>query len=131
NGVEDATSVKSMKALDSKLQKLYGIQTIKYKGAMGHTYYVNSLANIIAQEMANPQVWPHLSFYPEEKFNNLSEARQFSQWLYEVPDEQVGPMLCIGMMDYYTFEPVMLTTGDICMPHHWYMHRGRYYAQCW
>lgn len=49
NGVEDATSVKSMKALDSKLQKLYGIQTIKYKGAMGHTYYVNSLADIIAQ----------------------------------------------------------------------------------
>ncbi|KAJ3859097.1 hypothetical protein EV359DRAFT_68458 [Lentinula novae-zelandiae] len=131
NGVEDATSVKSMKALDSKLQKLYGIQTIKYKGAMGHTYYVNSLADIIAQKMANPQVRPHLSFYPEEKSNNLSEAWQFSQWFYEVPDEQVGPMLCIGMIDYYTFEPVMLTTGNICMPHRWYMHGGRYYAHCW
>lgn len=81
--------------------------------------------------MANPQVRPHLSFYPEEKSDNLSEARQFSQWLYEVPDEQVGPMLRIGMMDYYTFEPVMLTTGDICMPHRWYMHGGRYYAHCW
>ncbi|KAF9062576.1 hypothetical protein BDP27DRAFT_1190932, partial [Rhodocollybia butyracea] len=49
NGVEDIFSVKTTKELDTRLQKLYGIQTFKYKGAFGHTYYVNSLADIISQ----------------------------------------------------------------------------------
>ncbi|KAJ4482870.1 hypothetical protein C8J55DRAFT_559698 [Lentinula edodes] len=40
NGVEDATSVKTMKELDTKLQKLYGIQTYKYKGAVKIMYTV-------------------------------------------------------------------------------------------
>lgn len=49
NGIQDATSVKTMKDLDAKLQGLYGIQTFEYKGAFGHTYYVNSLADIVSQ----------------------------------------------------------------------------------
>lgn len=48
-GVDDTPSVKRMNDVDKKLQALYGIQTIKYKGALGHTYYTNSLADIISQ----------------------------------------------------------------------------------
>lgn len=48
-GVDDTPSVKRMAEVDRKLQLLYGIQTIKYKGALGHTYYTNSLADIISQ----------------------------------------------------------------------------------
>ncbi|KAJ3845757.1 hypothetical protein EV368DRAFT_70453 [Lentinula lateritia] len=87
NGIEDATSVKTMKDLDTKLQKLYGIQTYKYKGAFGHLYY----------EMCNPQVRNHLSFYPEDcGAENLSEAWQFARWLHEIPDDELGPMVRLG-----------------------------------
>ena len=49
NDVDDVPSVKSMQTLNEMLQKMCGIDSIKYKGALGHTYYVNSLAQIIAQ----------------------------------------------------------------------------------
>ncbi|KAJ3803822.1 hypothetical protein EV368DRAFT_20944, partial [Lentinula lateritia] len=109
NGVKDATSVKTMKELDTKLQMLYGIQTFKYKGAFGHLYYVNSLADILSQEMCNPQVRDNLSFYPEDcKAKNVSEARQCARWLNEIPDEELGPMIRVGTQGYYIFEPTML-----------------------
>lgn len=49
NSVDDVPSVKSMQELNAILQKLCGIQSIPYDGALGHKYYVNSLAQIIAQ----------------------------------------------------------------------------------
>ncbi|KAJ4464148.1 hypothetical protein C8R41DRAFT_739929, partial [Lentinula lateritia] len=132
NGVQDATSVKTMKDLDAKLQTLYGIQTFKYKGAFGHLYYVNSLADIISQEICNPQVRDKLSFYPEDcAAKNVSEARQFSRWLNEIPDDEIGPMARIGEQDYYIFEPTMLRSEQVCIPHRWFMRQGRFYARCW
>ncbi|KAJ4465765.1 hypothetical protein C8J55DRAFT_405138, partial [Lentinula edodes] len=135
NGIEDATSVKTMKELNTKLQNLYGIQTYKYKGAFGHFYYVNSLADIISQ-MSNSQVRNHLSFYPEDRGGeNLSEARQFARWLHEIPDEELGPMVRLGPTDrsndYYVFEPAMLRSGVMCMPHRWFKRQEKFYARCW
>ncbi|KAJ3715764.1 hypothetical protein C8R42DRAFT_704476 [Lentinula raphanica] len=124
NGVADATSVKTMKDLDTRLQQLYGIQTFKYKGAFGHIYYVNSLADIISQEMCNPNVRPHLSFYPED-------SRQFDRWLNEIPDNELGPMARIHGTDYYIFEPTMFRDGSVYMPHRWFRRMGRLYARCW
>ncbi|KAJ3890860.1 hypothetical protein GG344DRAFT_48586, partial [Lentinula edodes] len=104
NGIEDATSVKTMKELDTKLQNLYGIQTFKYKGAFGHLYY----------EMSNPQ---------------------FARWLHEIPDEELGPMVRLGPTgrsnDYYIFEPAMLRSGAMCMPHRWFKRQEKFYARCW
>jgi hypothetical protein len=56
NNVDDVPSVKSMQTLNAMLQKMCGIDSIKYKGALGHTYYVNSLAQIIAQVCHNIQI---------------------------------------------------------------------------
>ncbi|KAJ3805860.1 hypothetical protein F5876DRAFT_81326 [Lentinula aff. lateritia] len=132
NGVQDATSVKSMKDLDAKLQSLYGIQTYEYKGAFGHTYYVNSLADIISQEMCNPHVRPHLEFYPEDcNGKNVSEARQSSRMLNEIPDEELGPMVRLGPYDFYIFEPAKLRSGVICMPHRWFKRDDQFFARCW
>lgn len=49
NNVDDVPSVASMMELNSMLQKLCGIESIAYDGALGHRYYVNSLSQIIAQ----------------------------------------------------------------------------------
>ena len=42
-----------MQTLNAMLQKMCGVDSIKYKGALGHTYYVNNLAQIIAQVRIN------------------------------------------------------------------------------
>jgi hypothetical protein len=49
NDVDEVPSVKSMQTLNAMLQKMCGVDSIKYKGALGHTYYVNSLSQIIVQ----------------------------------------------------------------------------------
>lgn len=149
NQVDDVPSVKTMQSMNAMLQKLCGIDTIPYKGALGHKYYVNNLSQIIAQvrqfpseactehstkptqEMANPRVRPHLAFYPEDAGQRLSEARQAARWLHEAPGDQLMPMARIGSKDFYVYEPAMLTDGSICMPSRWFLRGGTLFAKCW
>ncbi|KAJ7328003.1 hypothetical protein DFH08DRAFT_967771 [Mycena albidolilacea] len=120
NNVDDVPSVKSMQELNAMLQKLCGIETIGYDGALGHKYYVNSLGQIISQEMSNPKVRPHLEFYPEDTGKLLEQARQGKCWLEEMPSFQTTPMTRIGDQDYFIYEPAMLDDGKFCVPHHWF-----------
>jgi hypothetical protein len=43
-----------MKEIDTALQNSCGIQTTRYAGALGHIYYANDLAGIIAQVLFLP-----------------------------------------------------------------------------
>ncbi|KAK7032978.1 hypothetical protein R3P38DRAFT_3313080 [Favolaschia claudopus] len=133
NEVDDVPSIKQMQKINLALQKVCGIETIAYDGALGHKYFVNSLAQIIAQEMANPRVRPHLHFYPEDSGQKLSEARQGQRWLNEIPDEQTTPMVRISGNDYYIYEPAMLDSGsaECCIPIRWFSRGGQFFAKCW
>ncbi|KAK7029116.1 hypothetical protein R3P38DRAFT_2524834 [Favolaschia claudopus] len=131
NNVDDAPSVKSMQTINLALQKICGIDSIAYDGALGHKYFVNSLSQIIAQEMANPKVRPHLHFYPEDSGPKLSEARQGDRWLRELPDDRITPMARILGKDFYIHEPAILTDGRAVIPVRWFMKDGQLYARCW
>ncbi|KAL0567238.1 hypothetical protein V5O48_014753 [Marasmius crinis-equi] len=140
NGIQNVPSTKTMKEFNANLQKLFGIQTYKYQGAFGHVYYVNSFADIISQEMSNPKVRPHLSFYPEDSGDYLGEARQGARWLKEMEDDELTPMVRVGTgaaaRDYYIFEPALLRDNrGIWMPHRWHTKRkGQatvFVGRCW
>ncbi|KAJ7923558.1 hypothetical protein B0H13DRAFT_1707124 [Mycena leptocephala] len=131
NQVDDVPSVKAMQHLNAALQKMCGIDSIAYNGALGHKYYVNSLPQIIAQEMANPNVRPHLSFYPEDSGPKLSEARQGERWLKELPDTQTTPMVRIADKDFFIHEPAMLRDGTCCIPTRWFTKDDQFFANCW
>lgn len=49
NGAKDMPSERQMRDTDKLLQRLCGIETIDYIGAMGNRFSVNSLAQMIAQ----------------------------------------------------------------------------------
>jgi hypothetical protein len=55
NNVDDVPSIKQMQKINLALQKVCGIETISYNGALGHKYFVNNLAQIIAQ--VGPMCW--------------------------------------------------------------------------
>ncbi|TFK20454.1 hypothetical protein FA15DRAFT_546087, partial [Coprinopsis marcescibilis] len=101
-------STRSMKRVEQMLQKLCGIPTLRYKGALGNVYYVNDMHRIIAQEFANPCVRPHLHLFPEERKEGLSEARHFSQWRKELDPDLLTPMVRVGAQDFYTLEPTLV-----------------------
>ncbi|CAK5274493.1 unnamed protein product [Mycena citricolor] len=136
NNVPDVPSIKQMQRLDLALQKLCGIETIAYNGALGHKYFVNNLAQIIAQEMANPKVRSHLSFYPEDAGQRLSEARQGDRWLHELPDDQTTPMIRQQDHDYYIYEPCMASSAidglqQYIIPVRFFTRNGCMFAKCW
>ncbi|KAF9232535.1 hypothetical protein BU15DRAFT_90631 [Melanogaster broomeanus] len=102
-GVDDVLLTRVLKDLDESLQH----QTL------GHVYYANHLPSIIAQEMANPRVRPHLHHYPEDAGQHLSQPWQASRWRHEIDPTLATPMIRIDHQDFYVFEPAKLKDGRI------------------
>ncbi|KAF8486509.1 hypothetical protein JB92DRAFT_3085578 [Gautieria morchelliformis] len=130
NGMDDVPSVKAQKLVNASIQHLCGIDTVKYNGATGHKFYVNNLAQLIAQ-MANPRVQPHLHFYPEDTSPHLSEARQAHRWLSEVDGDLLTLMVRHGSQEFFTFEPALLKDQSAVMPFRWFGHGRQMFAKAW
>lgn len=124
NGVKQVPSVGQVKTSRKKLEELYGIGQRKYIGTLGHTYYVNNFAKILAQEMANPQVRPYLHFFPEDGGDFMSEARHGRKWLRDVDPDLLTPMVRVDGVDYYVFEPALLKNHHAFMPERIITKRG-------
>ncbi|KAI6148028.1 hypothetical protein BKA82DRAFT_151609, partial [Pisolithus tinctorius] len=119
-GVDNIPSTRTLKDLDNSLQSQYGIPSVRYQGSLGHVYYVNHLPSIIAQEMANPWIRPHICHYPEDAGGRLEQAWQASRWLHEIDPSIATPMIRKGQQDFYVFELTKLTDGTMVIPERWY-----------
>ncbi|KIK29909.1 hypothetical protein PISMIDRAFT_6633 [Pisolithus microcarpus 441] len=120
SGIDSVPSTRLLKDIDSLLQSQYRIPTVHYEGALGHIYYVNHLPSIIAQEMANPHIYPHICHYPEDAAGRLDQPWQASRWLYEIEPTITTPMIRKGWQDFYIFELTKLTDGMMVVPECWY-----------
>ncbi|KAJ6631547.1 hypothetical protein B0H10DRAFT_1772594, partial [Mycena sp. CBHHK59/15] len=130
-GLKDLPSDRVMDDIDKSLQKMCGVQSIRYSGKLGHVYYVNDLAAIIAQEMANPSVRKNLHFIPEDTKPSLSQAWQASRWLQELDSDLTTPMIREHNQDFYINEPTVLSNGAVCMPTRWFKRDGKIFARAW
>ncbi|KAF5367924.1 hypothetical protein D9758_004368 [Tetrapyrgos nigripes] len=119
NGVNHVPSLESRKHVQKMLDAICGIRTIRYNGALGHIYYVNSLADIISREMSNPQVRKKLSFYPQNACGKVDSAKNALRWLQELDPGLTTPMIRVQNQDFYLFEPCRLTDGRYCIPYRW------------
>ncbi|KIY48737.1 hypothetical protein FISHEDRAFT_42751, partial [Fistulina hepatica ATCC 64428] len=135
NGVDDVPTPSSLKRTHVALQKICGVRTLRYDGVLGNPYYVNSLGDLIAQEMSNPRVRPYLHFYPEDAGVHLSEARQADRWLRELDNDALTPMAELHGHRFFTYELAKLTSGEFCMPVRWFTRRigseMQLFAKCW
>ncbi|KAJ7764528.1 hypothetical protein DFH07DRAFT_376904 [Mycena maculata] len=130
-GLRDLPSDRVMDDIDKALQPLCGIQSVRYSGKLGHIYYVNDLAAIIAQEMANPSVREKLHFYPEDSDPSLSQAWQAGRWREELDSDLTTPMIRIKTQDFFIHEPTVLRDGTVCMPTRWFERGNQQWAQVW
>ena len=48
-GVDNRPSLFVLKTIDTMLQAMCGIGSIRHKGPLGHVYYLNDLAALLAQ----------------------------------------------------------------------------------
>ncbi|KAI9067152.1 hypothetical protein FKP32DRAFT_1684097 [Trametes sanguinea] len=119
-GIDERPSLFVLKTIDKMLQSHCGIESIRFHGPLGHVYYVNDMAAIIAQEMANPRVRPYLRFLPQDCGQNMSEAWHASRWLRELSPEIATPMVRVFELDFYVYEPAKLLDGRVVVPRRWY-----------
>lgn len=131
NNVDNVPSVRSIKIIKDTIHRLCGIRSIPYDGALGHRFYVNSLSDIIRQEMMNPRVRPLLHFYPEDAGAELNEARQAKYWLEELDPELLTPVVRLHNQDFFVFEPTLLSSGQACIPFRWFTRGGKMYTKAW
>ncbi|KZV94904.1 hypothetical protein EXIGLDRAFT_611187 [Exidia glandulosa HHB12029] len=132
NGVDDLPTVNTIKSLNTMLHSMCGIETIEYVGKMGHRYYVNSLADLIAQEAANPRISAHIEYLPIDNSKKVGNAAEANKWLREVDPQLATPMIRRdGLQDFYIHEPALLVDRTVCMPIRWFRRGGLRYAQAW
>ncbi|KAG1773421.1 hypothetical protein EDD22DRAFT_998993 [Suillus occidentalis] len=131
NNVDNVPSVRSIELIKDTIHRLCGIRSIPYDGALGHRFYVNSLSDIIRQEMMNPRVRPMLHFYPEDAGAELNEARQAKYWLEELDPELLTPVVRLHNQDFFVFEPTLLSSGQACIPFRWFTRGGKMYTKAW
>jgi hypothetical protein len=85
--------------------------------------------------MANPNVRPHLHFFPEDCGVRVNETRQADRWLHEWDEDQLTPMARIGsqgnFQDYYIYEPALLKDRTAVMPIRWFMRSGKLFASAY
>ncbi|KAJ3884694.1 hypothetical protein GG344DRAFT_91457 [Lentinula edodes] len=130
-GVPNLPSDRTMDEIDKEMQHMCGIRSIRYNGKLGHIYYANDLAGIIAQEMSNQSVRAHLRFLPEDSGSRLSQANQAERWLKELDPDLLTPVHHTGGQDFFTLERTVLKDGRVCMPSCWFIQDKRIFAKAW
>ncbi|KZV90434.1 hypothetical protein EXIGLDRAFT_649329, partial [Exidia glandulosa HHB12029] len=132
NGVDNVPTVNTIKSLNAMLHSMCGIETVEYMGKMGHRYFVNSLADLIAQEAANPRISAHLEYLPCDGGGQVGNAAEANKWLREVDPSLATPMIRLrAAQDFYVFEPALLTDRTVCMPIRWFRRGSTRYAHAW
>ena len=129
--VPDVPGCLQIKHMVKSIQHACSITTRRYEGALGHIYYMNDLSEMIAREMANPFIRPHLHFFPEDSGQYLSHAYQGQCWLSDLDATLLTPMIHQAGQDFYIFEPCLTTNGSCCVPVRFFKKGEQIFARVW
>ncbi|KAJ3783463.1 hypothetical protein GGU10DRAFT_389082 [Lentinula aff. detonsa] len=126
---KEVPSYKALREEQAKLRDLCGIQSIQYKSQQGDIYYLNDIANIMKKNFENPEIAPHIMYYPEDTDGApRSEFTQFAR-LREKP-EQLTPSFQKDNKHFYVNELASLSNGCLVIPLIWVTVKGKVHAYC-
>ncbi|KAF8520703.1 hypothetical protein JB92DRAFT_2709061, partial [Gautieria morchelliformis] len=112
SGAHDVPSLYALRETQEHLCKSCGGVAMKcFQSSLGNVMYLNDIPKIIGNDYANPQIAPLLRFYPEETKGSVSEIWQM-KIIKEMPLDQLTPMFCKGLKDFYVNELAELRSGE-------------------
>lgn len=94
-GVNNVPSERSMKDVRNCLQRVCGIQSIRYQGALGNLFYVNDFAAIIAQ--VSPPSFHGTMIQFHVLTSNIGDSQPSSSSSPSVPSRRCRATACRGM----------------------------------
>ncbi|KAA1088987.1 hypothetical protein PGT21_003057 [Puccinia graminis f. sp. tritici] len=110
---------------------MLGLQVLSSQSVLNTPVHSLSLKQILALEISNPVVQPHIQYYPEmTDGQNVSQLNQSAKWLKELGPDTRAQMVRQGSHDYYLHELVQLHSTLIVVPTFFFEMGGEMYARC-
>ncbi|KIJ31527.1 hypothetical protein M422DRAFT_61644 [Sphaerobolus stellatus SS14] len=123
-GCMDVPSFAALRKTQTCLSKEVGVPTRLHHGNTGTVFFMNDLPTLLAMDYANPQVRPHLHFYPEARAVQISEAWQARKWVKEIEWDKLTPMVSVHGKHFYVGEMAETSKGDLVIPLRWVKRDG-------
>ncbi|THU82965.1 hypothetical protein K435DRAFT_823079 [Dendrothele bispora CBS 962.96] len=128
-GVQQVPSYDAFRKVQQDLTKICGSEPIECTSSMGNHFYVNDPREAIKRQFANPQVAPHINFYPEETDGPISEVWQADRWK-EFDASDLTLMYSKNGKQFYVNEVAMLHDSRLVIPLLWVKRHGVLHADC-
>ncbi|CUA71593.1 Valine--tRNA ligase [Rhizoctonia solani] len=110
-GGRDIPSYKTLRKAQARMRNILGNPTVRKVSYAGNVYYMNRVTSGLAQDLANPLLRKHMSFYPHYDDNRMSQIWHGGKLLKDVPDHVLTPMIQHNNQIYYVGELVQRTHG--------------------
>ncbi|THU77701.1 hypothetical protein K435DRAFT_701826 [Dendrothele bispora CBS 962.96] len=128
-GVQNVPKYDSFREMQKNLTKVCGSEPIACTSSVGNHFYVNDPREAIKRQFANPEVAPHINFYPEETDGPISEVWQAERWK-EFDANDLTPMYSSNGKQFYINEVAMLNDDRLVIPLLWVKRKGILHADC-
>ncbi|KAG9091071.1 hypothetical protein FRC06_000726 [Ceratobasidium sp. 370] len=110
-GGRDIPSYKTLRKTQKKLRTLLGDLTVHKVSSVGNVYYLNRVTAGLAQDIANPHLRKHMTFYPHLNGKQMSQLWHSNKLLRGVPDHVLTPTIRHQNRIYYVGELVQRSQG--------------------
>ncbi|KIN97928.1 hypothetical protein M404DRAFT_47010, partial [Pisolithus tinctorius Marx 270] len=115
-GVTGIPSLYSMKKTYQRIKKLMGDPTEKVTVPSGTTFYMNSVAKIIAMDYSNPLTHLTMQDFPEEGEGKMSQVYHGEKMLHGLPQGLAPPSVKVGSNVYFVDEILQKSNGAYFIP---------------
>ncbi|EIW74161.1 hypothetical protein CONPUDRAFT_170321, partial [Coniophora puteana RWD-64-598 SS2] len=119
----------ALSKFQDELQDEVGDPTQKYESSRGHVFYLNSVGESIAKDIANPITRRDMVFYPEDAGERMGEVWHGRKMLRDIPNHLLTPMIRSNGRIYYVNELVACTGDEYFLPTRWFTREGG--AEMW
>ncbi|CAE6440442.1 unnamed protein product [Rhizoctonia solani] len=110
-GSRDIPSYKALRKAQARMRNILGNPTVRKVSYAGNMYYMNRITSGLGQDLANPLLRKHMSFYPHYDDNRMSQIWHGGKLLKDVPDHVLTPMIRHNNQIYYVGELVQRMHG--------------------
>ncbi|KAJ4464605.1 hypothetical protein C8R41DRAFT_872068 [Lentinula lateritia] len=129
-GAKDVPSFKALRQAQKQIRDNCSVRVTPSKSDFGNLFYTTNICDIVAQDMANPEVAPMIHVYPEDVHGSpISEMWQVpnGRWL-ELPLDFLTPSILINNKRHYIHEVAQLQDLRWIIPKKWVVQAGKIYA---
>ncbi|KAF8997349.1 hypothetical protein BDZ89DRAFT_778528 [Hymenopellis radicata] len=129
-GVKNTPSYDAFRKMQKELNDKCGNPTTAHTSTLGNKFYVNDIRQTVSRTISNPELAPHLQFYPEEtEDGSVSEVWQARRW-QEFDPSDCTPMYSTGLRQFFINEVSQLSDDRLVIAQDWVIRKGKLTAAC-